>query len=78
MGTTPDNSHSSGLNPATLSVGDAAKLLSKVGGVPVSREMIDVDIASGAPTNADGTLHLVMYAAWLVNRTLREGDRNGQ
>ena len=28
--------------------------------------MIREDIAEGAPTNADGTLNLVHYAAWLV------------
>ncbi len=77
MATTPDNSHSAGLNPAALAVADAAMLLTKVGAAPVSREMIDADIAAGAPTNADGTLHLVRYAAWLVSHTLREGDRDG-
>lgn len=77
MATTPDNSRAAGLNPAALTVADAAKLLTKVGSVPVSREMIDADIAAGAPTNADGTLHLVMYAAWLVSRMSREGDRDG-
>ncbi|MCI0333559.1 MAG: hypothetical protein L0228_10090 [Planctomycetes bacterium] len=77
MATTPDNSHPAGLNPAALPVADAAKLLTKIGSAPVSREMIEADIAAGAPTNADGTLHLVMYAAWLVSRMSREGDRDG-
>ena len=77
MATTPDKSHPAGLNPAALTVADAAKLLTKIGSAPVSREMIEADIAAGAPTNADGTLHLVMYAAWLVSRMSREGDRDG-
>jgi hypothetical protein len=77
MATTPDNLQPAGLNPAALTVADAAKLLTKVGSAPVSREMIEADIAAGAPTNADGTLHLVMYAAWLVSRTSREGERDG-
>jgi hypothetical protein len=77
MATTPNNSHAAGLNPAALTVANAAKLLTKIGAAPVSHEMIEADIAAGAPTNADGTLHLVMYAAWLVSRMSREGDRDG-
>ena len=55
------------LSPAALSIADAARLLSKVaGGQPVTIEQIEQDVLSGAPTNADGTLNLVHYAAWLV------------
>jgi hypothetical protein len=28
--------------------------------------MLKADVAAGAPLNADGTLNLVSYAAWLV------------
>ena len=35
--------------------------------------MIELDIAEGAPTNADGTLNLVHYAAWLV-KEMAGGD----
>jgi hypothetical protein len=28
--------------------------------------MLQEDVANGAPTNADGTMNLVHYAAWLV------------
>ena len=55
------------LSPAALSITDAARLLSKVAsGQPVTIEQIEQDVLSGAPTNADGTLNLVHYAAWLV------------
>lgn len=54
------------LNPAALRVDDAAKVLSRIGGKPVTTDMLDADIASGAPTNPDGTINLVHYAAWLV------------
>jgi hypothetical protein len=77
MASHPDNSQPTGLNPAALAVRDAAKLLAKVGGAPVSPAMLEADIAAGAPTNADGTLHLVTYAAWLLSRLAREGDRDG-
>jgi hypothetical protein len=54
------------LNPTALPLGDAAKLLTRVGGRAVTAEMLQADIDAGATTNADGTLNLVHYAAWLV------------
>jgi len=57
-----------GLNPAALPVADAALVLSRAGGAPVSEEMLRADIDAGAPTNADGTVNLVHYAAWLVRK----------
>ena len=46
-------------------------MLSAAGGQQVSEALIRKDMAAGAPTNPDGTLNLVHYAAWLV----REGER---
>ena len=63
----------SALNPNALSVADAAKLLSKAGGGPVTEEMIHSDLAAGAPENPDGTVNLVHYAAWLV-KGMASGD----
>ena len=54
------------MDPVGLSVEDAARLLTAAGGKPVSREMLERDLAAGAPANADGTINLVHYAAWLV------------
>lgn len=55
-----------GLNPTALPLADAARLLSAVGGQRVDVEMIEADVAVGAPKNADGTMNLAQYAAWLV------------
>ena len=55
------------VNPAALAVEDAARAL----GLPV--DAIRQDIAEGAPSNADGTVNLVHYAAWL-NGKLADGD----
>jgi hypothetical protein len=60
------NSGVSGLNPAALSLANAAKLLSRVGGTPITEAMIEADLAAGAPANRDGSINLVHYAAWLV------------
>jgi hypothetical protein len=53
-------------NPAALSPADAATLLSRLSGRPIAAALIAADVEAGAPTNADGTLNLVHYAAWLV------------
>jgi len=55
------------LNPMALSAEDAAKTL----GIP--REWVEEDLAAGAPTNADGTLNLVAYAAW-INQQMAGGS----
>ena len=57
------------VNPAALAVADAARLLAKAGGEPVTEAMIAADIRDGAPTNPDGTVNLVHYAAWLAMKT---------
>lgn len=64
------------LNPAALPIPDAARVLSRAGGFPVSEEMLRADIDAGAPTNADGTVNLVHYAAWLV-REMATGGTGG-
>lgn len=62
------------LNPAALPVADAARVLSRAGGVPISEEVLRADIEAGAPTNVDGTVNLVHYAAWLVREMSGRGD----
>jgi hypothetical protein len=73
-----DDPDQSPLRPTALSLRDAARLLSRTGGRPISVEMLEADIAAGAPTNPDGTIHLVHYAAWLVKELGRGGgERHG-
>jgi len=62
------------LSPTALPVADAARLLSAVGGQAVTVEMLQADVVAGAPTNADGTLNLVQYAAWLVREAASGAD----
>jgi len=62
------------LNPTALPVAEAARLLSAVGGQAVTVEILQADVAAGAPTNADGTLNLVHYAAWLVREMASGAD----
>ncbi len=59
------------VNPNALSLADAARLLSRVGGQVVTVAMLQADVAAGAPANADGTINLVHYAAYLVKEMSR-------
>jgi len=74
---TPEHAPSSNgtprLNPAAMTIEDAAKLLTKAGGVRISEAQIRADIEANAPTNADGTINLVHYAAWLVREMAMGG-----
>ncbi|KAA0215779.1 MAG: hypothetical protein DYG94_06440 [Leptolyngbya sp. PLA3] len=70
----PSSQGNSPLNPAALSVGDAARVLARVGGSEVTEAMLRADVEAGAPTNADGTINLVHYTAWLV-KELAGGTR---
>ena len=73
----PSPEHAQGmsrLNPAALGVADAALVLSRIGGKPITEEMLRADINAGAPTNANGTINLVHYAAWLVKEMSAGGD----
>jgi hypothetical protein len=68
-----DSGGNSPLSPMSLTLAQAAGILSKLSAQPVTAEMLREDIAAGAPTNADGTLNLVHYAAWLV-KEVGHGD----
>ena len=60
-----------------LTVAQATKVLSAAGGRRISEQMLRADIDAGAPVNADGTLNLVHYTAWLV-RELSGGGGGGE
>ena len=49
-----------------LTPAQAAKILAAAGSRRITEVMVRADIDAGAPTNADGTVNLVHYAAWLV------------
>ena len=56
-----------------LTVAQAAKVLSAAGGRRITEDMLRADVDAGAPLNADGTLNVVHYTAWLV-REVACGD----
>ena len=72
-GLNQDQSQHPTLNPTALALADAARILSAAGGQPITAAMLGEDVLAGAPTNADGSLNLVRYAAWLV-KEMGRGD----
>jgi hypothetical protein len=61
------------IDPTRLTPDQAAKLLSAAGNARIPAEQIAADLEAGAPTNADGTVNLVHYAAWIL-KELGRGD----
>ncbi len=64
-----DDNGKPSLSPTSLTVADAARLLTKAGGQTVTDAMLEADLAAGAPANPDGTINLVHFAAWLVRES---------
>lgn len=61
------------IDPNRLTLEQAAKLLSAAVKVRIPLEQIEKDVEAGAPTNQDGTISLVHYAAWVV-KEMGRGD----
>ena len=61
------------LRTTELPISAAVRVLAKAGARHLTEEALRADIEAGAPVNADGTVNLVHYAAWLVRETAR-GD----
>ena len=62
------------LNPLALSRENLVTLLKKAGFRDMTAEMLQEDIDSGVPVNADGTISLIKYMAWLIREVNGNGD----
>ena len=58
-----------------LTPAQAAKILATAGSRRITEAMVRADIDAGAPANADGTVNLVHYAAWLAREAVSGGGR---
>lgn len=54
------------VDPTRLTVPQLVTLLKKSGAKHVKTETIETHVTAGAPVNADGTIHLIHYTAWLA------------
>jgi hypothetical protein len=52
----------------SLSPAQTARILSAAGQRRLDEALIEADIKAGAPTNADGTINLVHYVAWMARQ----------
>jgi len=57
---------SAGLKITALTLNDAATVLGRASGRSVTIDVLRTHVRAGAPTNPDGTLNMIAYAAWLV------------
>jgi len=57
-----------------LTPAQVAKNLTAAGNRRITEAMVRADIDAGAPTNGDGTINLVHFAAWLVKEMSNRGD----
>ena len=69
----PEMTPRPGVSLTALTLEDTARLLTRVGGQPVGVELLRADVEAGATTNADGTINLVHFAAWLL-KEMGRGD----
>lgn len=74
LGRAASSEDSHRLNPAAIPISYAAQMLTRAAGRQITEETLRADIDAGAPVNADGTLNLVHYTAWLVKEVSRHGD----
>ena len=70
----PEQRQPPALDPQALRLEDLARILSASGLRQVTVEMLQADLDDGAPRNADGSVNLVHYTAWLVKELLGGGD----
>lgn len=58
-------------DPARLTPSQLAAILTKSGEVKVTESDIQESIASGLPTNQDGTVSLITFVAWVETQVRR-------
>ena len=64
-------------SPASLDIDDLVRLLRASGSRHAGAEQVRADIEAGAPTNADGTMNLVHYGAWLARQVAASEANRG-
>lgn len=54
---------------------DFVTAMRRSGSRTITLERLEADIAAGAPVNADGTLDILKYVAWIVKEMGDDGQR---
>ena len=71
----PDNPK---VNPLALSAGDALRMLRRSGCPQMSDETLQRLIDDGLPLNADGTMNIIEYTAWMLKEVQGHGSQPAQ
>jgi len=64
-------------SPGALDIDDLVRLLRASGSRHASADQVRDDVALGAPTNADGTINLMHYTAWLARQVTAQELHRG-
>ena len=59
------------IDPSKLTPQQTAELLTRLGSESVDAESVEDDLVNGAPVNADGSLNVMRYCAWVVRELAR-------
>ena len=57
-----------------LKAADLVAALKAAGSRTITEETVAADIADGAPSNPDGTVDMLKYAAWILMKENGHGD----
>ena len=67
--------HNTTVNPLALPAGDAIRMLRRSGCPQMSDETLQRLIDDGLPLNADGTLNIIEYTAWMLKEVQGYGNQ---
>ena len=66
------------VNPLALPAGDALRMLRRSGCPQMSDETLQHLIDDGLPLNADGTMNIIEYTAWMLKEAQGNGNQPAQ
>ncbi|MPM18553.1 hypothetical protein SDC9_64965 [bioreactor metagenome] len=64
------------LKPLALSPENLVKVLVRSGCRIMTMELLQRDIDAGMPVNADGTINLINYMAWMIKEINGDGNES--
>ena len=62
-------------NREHIAKADFVTAMRRAGSRTLTLERLDADIAAGAPVNADGTVDILKYVAWVAKEMGDDGER---
>ena len=66
------------VNPLALPADDAVRMLRRSGCTAMSDETLARLVEDGLPLNADGTVNIIEYTAWMLREVTGNGSQPAQ